>query len=354
MNSTRIYSFDVLKFFAILAIAILHFHWQSLPQAYLGVELCFMITGFFLSIYYDKYLNQNFFDTVSKRLNSFYFYYIVAFFISSFFIGAFHFDYLLNGLFLLPEIGIGIKITPGAFWFLGAYMYAFIFYLFIIKNVDKEKINYLVGILVFLSLLAMNKISPTLCVSIERNFYIFMLPFGIVRAITGIGIGYLIGSLKCHQNTNPFIKYSDIIEIAAIIYMIYIIFHKQTYKFDILFYIISSVLIFSLAYKTSYLSKILEYCGHKFKTIFALSLPIYIYHSYINLKFGQYLINKFHNNGLYIFIYIGLVLTVAILFKLLDSKKSYIFISINKISDKLNSLLPSLYSYIQTYLSRGG
>ena len=325
MACNHIYSFDVLKFFAILGIAVLHYHWQSLPQAYLGVEICFLISGFFLAVNYEKYARQNCIDTIKKRLNAFYFHYIIAFFISCLFIGSFHLNDLIASIFLLPEIGIGTKITPGVFWFLGAYIYVFTFFTILIKNINKNKLNYLIGILVFLSLLAMFKTLPTVCASLEKNVYIGIFPYGLIRAFAAIGIGYLVGAIKSTIPANPLKNYSSFIEIAALLFMIYIVFHKQTYKFDSIFYFVFSICMFSLSYKNSYFAKFLEHIGKKFNIIFSISLPIYIYHYFVVMKCGPYLQNSFP------YIYIFIVLFISALMHILYKKRGYVYNFINKV-----------------------
>lgn len=319
MQSGRIYSYDILKFFAIIAIAIMHLHWQSAPQAYIGVELCFIITGFFIAKGYDKYLSSDFFSTLINRIKTFYPHFAIA---VSFLIciKGFNFSYFILSLLFLPYIGL-VKpgIYLGALWFLGAYIVAFAFYICLLKIFDKNKLPYIIGVFVFVMLLAMLKTSPAMNInmSLEKESYIGFLPFGTARALVGMGIGYMVNVLSNKYHTNPFQKYSTAIEFICIFYLSYIILHHATAKFDILCYFIISILLFSLSYKNSTISKILETIGQKYKDLFTLSIYIYIYHGLIIICAKDYLYSHFNMHNSYILIYLVSVLAISFMMRFL-------------------------------------
>lgn len=323
MQNARIYSFDVLKFFAIFAIAILHMHWQSVPQAYLGVELCFIITGFFISKNYDKYNKNDLLTTVVNRIKGFYPYYtIVVLLIFMFVEKSFHLDKIISILLFFPHIGLA-PIDTFPLWFLGAYTYVFAFYMCLFRLVDnRTKVRYLIGLLVTCVFMLMMKYSPAMNInmSLEREYFIGFLPFGIARGIMGVGLGFLLGELSDKYSKNPFSKLAGVIEIFSLSYLVYIILHRVTPRFDIIAYVLISVLIFSLFYKNSFMLKILETIGAKFKNLFSLSMQIYIFHGLIIKFFGDYLKSHFKEHDLYIVIYLALVLLSCVLMRFLYTK----------------------------------
>lgn len=316
MQTNRIYSYDVIKFFAIVAVALLHFRWQSVPQAYIGVEFCFIITGFFIAKNFDKYSSGDLFPTLVSRIKTFYPYYVIASFILLL-IRGYSFSNFLYLLTFFPYIGLA-SIPPHEWtllWFFGAYTLSFAFYMCLLRIFTRERLTYIIGIFVFAMLLSMLKVSPAMSVniSIEKEFYVFFLPFGVARAMAEMGIGYIVGVCSDRYAANPFSKFSVVVEAFCLSYLVYIVFHSANPKFDILCCILISLLIFSLGYKNSVLSKFLEAIGEKYRKLFTLSMQIYAFHGLIIISAKDYLYRHFRINDNYIYIYIVYLLGVFVI-----------------------------------------
>lgn len=324
MQTNRIYSYDVIKFAAIVAIALMHFNWQSVPQAYIGVEFCFIITGFFLSKNYATYNENDLLNTVLDRIKGFYPYYVIVMLLTFLLIYKdFHIDKIISALLFFPHIGLAPKIGLGPLWFLGAYTYVFAFYMCLFRLIDdRAKVKYVVGLLVVCSLMLMMKISPAMNInySLEREQFIGFIPFGVARGIAGIGLGFLLGELTDNYNKNPFSKLSAVVEIFSLSCLIYIILHRVSPRFDVIAYVLISILVVSLYYKSSFVSRNLENVRAKFINLFSLSMQVYIFHGLIIKCFGNYLKAHFKDHDLYIIIYLASVLLFCFAMRYLYTK----------------------------------
>lgn len=318
MYFERICSFDILRFFAILLITIMHWHWQYCPQAYIGVELCFMITGYFLATNFEKYKKRNFVTSMIKRIGSFYPYYVVAIILTLFQVQHFRVEQFIASLTLFNCVGFTTNLFIGAYWFIGAYVVAILFFISLIKIAPKKNVIFINGVLVILGFYAMMANSPAMNInlSLEKDYYIGVLPFGIVRGLVDVGFGFIVGNIKEICKNNPFSKFLSIIQLSTILYLLYIIFHKVDSKFDSIVCLIIGIMLFAFSFKDALLTEIMEKVGNsKLKFIFNLSMPIYVFH-YVVLQFLRSVPLHF-TPKIFCLIYIGFTLVCCILVKII-------------------------------------
>ena len=287
-NFQRIYSLDLLKFILIIFITILHFRWTYLPQAYLCVEIFFVITGSLIYCQYNKYLSHSTLETIIKRLMSFYPFYIMSILVMMCFIKPIYIYDVVKSLFFYEAIGLSqFKFLPGAYWFLGAYIYVFTFFVLLIKCFEKKILNVVIPLISFFAIILMAHYSPclNLNISVEKSNYIFVLPFGIYRAVAGIGVGWVTGFIAeyFYNKKNLF----AILGILSLIYFLYIIFHKVTPNFDFLIYPLAALIIIPLLNKNTIYSDIIEKIGTRIKFLYKFSLPIYIVHPIVLTLFRK-------------------------------------------------------------------
>lgn len=110
---SRIYLLDLYKFFAALGIAVLHLHWQYIPQAYLFVEFFFICSGFMIGLGKDRYIERGWLKSIEKRLGAFYCQLVIAIACCCVLYGVPHPYKLINAMLMLPDIGWG----GGTFYF---------------------------------------------------------------------------------------------------------------------------------------------------------------------------------------------------------------------------------------------
>ena len=288
-NFQRIYSLDLLKFILILFIAILHFRWTYLPQAYLCVEIFFVITGSLIYCQYNKYLSRSMLDSIIKRLMSFYPFYIMAILVMMCFIKPIHVYDVVKSLFFYEAIGLSqFKLLPGAYWFLGAYIYVFVFFILLIKSFEKKILNFVIPTITFLAITMMAHYSPclNLNMSVEKSNYIFALPFGIYRAVAGMGAGWIAGLLAKYFYKRKILF--GILGLLSLMYFLYIIFHKVTPEFDFLIYPLSILIIIPLLNRNSLYVYFIEKIGGRVKFLYKFTLPIYIVHPIVLTLFRSF------------------------------------------------------------------
>lgn len=323
MNQERIYSFDVLRFFAILLIAIAHWHWQYCPQAYIGVELCFMITGYFLATNFEKYKKRDFATSIIKRIGSFYPYYVMATTLYLFYVRHFKLEQFIASLTLFNCIGFAQNLPIGVYWFIGAYAVAILFFISLIKIAPKKTVLFINGILVILGFYAMMANSPAMNInlSLEKDYYIGILPFGIVRGLVDVGFGFILGNIKELFKNNPLSYFTNIVQFGTIFYLLYIIFHKVDPKFDSIICLIIGIMLFSFSFKDTWLAKTMEKIGNsKLRFLFNLSMPIYVFH-YVILQFLLSFPPIF-SPKIFCLIYVGLTLICCIFAKIIINELS--------------------------------
>lgn len=307
--SQRIYAFDLLKFIGAIGIATLHFNWKLIPQGYLFVEMFFIISGFLLYLNVEQYKQQNYISILIKRIGSFYLFYILAIIAQISLNGIPSLANFLSSLLFLGDIGLGQRSTYGALWFLGVYIFCFMFYIAMFFSLETKKALFAVGVIVFLSLFSIYTYSPAHALNKTYEMTIGPFQFGLLRGIIGIGWGILLAIIgKKSILSSTAINWLGLFSLILI--PIYI-FHQVTPEYDIINYFAQSLLIL-MCYE--HRENVNKYINRKILFIFSLSLPVYIFHPFILDILNQ----KASNENWYIYI------TLVLLFSTFMQMMTYI------------------------------
>lgn len=309
----RIYSLDILKFLLCLVIATFHLSWRYTPQGYLAVELFFVISGFLLYLHREKYIQDASLTICLKRIKSYYPYYILFLLLSFvFLIRPIHLSDIINSMLFLQFLGVGKKVISNALWFLGCYTYIYLLYVILLKKYSLKLFSFLPFMLI-LCMINMYSVSTNKSImwTYEANYYVFGLPFCLLRGVVSMGIGLCFGALAEKYpsgiNTGSLVFYSLLI--VALIFYIFLGHAGATY--DYLISLIGGLLCYFLynQNKNSPQKK-----REKLEFLCGLSLPIYIFHPFVLdiLRKAGFDIKTFNW-----FIYISLVLLLAVLVKVL-------------------------------------
>lgn len=291
INKRYFYNVDFLRF--IFSVIIVYFHIFSnigkfynnsivtdtylhlgkiCENAYLIVDCFFIIAGFFLfrTILANK---TNFKQYIINRIARLW--PVLAF---SFLICVIFFKYklytaIINSLFL-QCIGVTL-LYKGINWYISPFFWVSIFYFYILKNFDKKYIHLIIAFCIYFSLVGnINYFDG----GTGRETIKIFFNTGVMRALSGIGIGYFIGYL--YENIKDKITYSiktvkekcsflivSALEIYCFVFLINnFLFHKISYQNHLIFLIIFSVLFFCFLIKKGLLSKVLDnkyfaFCG---------------------------------------------------------------------------------------------
>jgi len=275
---------ETLRFLFSILIVYMHFtHHKAVESLYLIqghndsgvrfiVEFFFIIAGFFL-FYTFKNKKQTWIQFVKKKIArlwpSLAFYSLIIIILLVFFgiqppfnAGL---DVQIFNIMFLQNIGL----TPDAYgynWFISSYFWTIIFYFYILKNFDIKYANLIIALCVYFSLVVNLNCSNFTLYGIETTYYNFFNA-GLLRALTGIGIGYFIGifyskaknyiTAKSFDNLKTFIILT-IIEVFCSFYLIKYLLFEVNYKNALIFLIMFSILFFTVLIKKGAISKILD------------------------------------------------------------------------------------------------
>ena len=161
-----------------------------------AVELFFIISGVFFAITYNP--NYSIFEFIKKKLIRLYpvlvFSFLIAFVLSIFKFLRFKFYNNLLGLFLLSGTPLALKhdnvIND---WYVGALFWTLLLFFYLKKNFSDKYTNLFITIGIFFSY---SIILHFLDGKIDNTWQGInnIINYGMLRAIGGIGIGYLIGT----------------------------------------------------------------------------------------------------------------------------------------------------------------
>ena len=236
-------------------------HIKELTRASVrGVDFFFIISGFFLVYTFNK--NLSVIDFVKKKI-------IRLWPIAIFAVIAWTVIYLLGfitpekygtfdnifGLFMINNIGIttsiGINIQS---WYISSLILVLLFYFYIMKYFERPLVNVVIAVItLFCYSFLVHKQNGSLTGEYETYYYIFNV--GIMRALAGCGLGYLIAINDICKNLSM-VPYQiktrliiGIIETGLIIFLVYnMLFNKMSYTNDMV-YILAFVLLFIIFIK---------------------------------------------------------------------------------------------------------
>lgn len=254
-------------------------------NGFICVDFFFLISGFFLfkSI---KPSNDTIYFIKSKiiRLVPLIWFSIVIYAIFSVFIKNFNFQINNNllSIFLLDQIGFNkcVSCTPQA-WFVSSLFWVSLFYFYLNKIFDKKYLNIIIWFLVTISTSFIINCNYPGFASNVKNSQIFINQ-GIMRGISGIGLGYFILML---YNSN-FLKKVNIknriiitgLEIYLAGFLVYylVISGKTPGNCYFLYIINFAILFYLLLIKQGLISKLLD--NNISEVLGKWSYSIYIMH----------------------------------------------------------------------------
>lgn len=211
-----------LEFFRILfTITILYGHiiqWFMIPQfgkeiffihlmkhiSYSFGYMCdmfFVLSGFFMFFSFEK-KNQTFIKFIEKkiaRLSPILIFTIFLFFLLHK-INLYRFDNYSNfcAIFFLSGFSPSIQSCNGVSWYINVMFFGYIFYYCICNIFDKEKLNYIIGIITLVSYsILLNKLHLY-----NSPLWNGVFSFFMIRAIAGMGIGYIFANFYINSRIN--------------------------------------------------------------------------------------------------------------------------------------------------------
>ena len=274
----RIYAFDILKFFGAIGIALLHYDWHLIPQGFLLVEMFFMMSGFCLYLNINNYMSSNLKMLLVKRLKSFYILYIIALFGQMIVTERlFSLANFLNAIFFLDSIGLAKRYAYGAWWFLGVWLFCYLFYVNLFRVCSKKISVLIIFVIVFMGLCSIYTYSPGHNLNLVDQINIGPFQFGLIRGFVGIGFGILLSYFIEHMpKTNSYLTVL-VMGVSLILLLTYLCASASS-AYDLLNYIVVALIISCIYLSTNQCIHFMNILGERFKNVFSLSLAIYIFH----------------------------------------------------------------------------
>ena len=252
-----------------------------------AVELFFILSGFFFV--YTLNTNKTCWEFIKSKLIRLYpvlVFVIILYFIFSL-TGTLKFTLYDNIFTLLGLNGTGLIIkyaNASHFWYVSAMLWTLLFYFYLNKNYEKKNINLFIVLTVFFSYTFLLHVQKGNIGGIERT-YNTILNVGMLRALGGISIGYLIGewyknnidninSLKVNIYQTIALSGLEFITIYFIINNLML--HKLNYNNQFIFIIAYTIIIMLFLAKKGFFSKILD--NNIWVQISKYSYSIYMIH----------------------------------------------------------------------------
>lgn len=262
---------------------------KTTTNAYMAVELFFILSGLFFAIKLDLTKSLwEFFKSKFIRLYPLGIFAIIVSYIIHIFISNLNFNIYDAVLNLFGIVGFGLNNMTGrleinVFWYVSALLLILSFFYYLLKNFSKKNVNLTIIILIFLSLqfLVYNE-------TWNKHYCNILLNTSTARAISGIGIGYLIGEWY-KTNYDKIIKqnffvgikfFITVVEILCVFFIVNNFFlHKIKYSNNIIFVITFALTIILFLLKQGYISILLEKI--QWQLLSKYSFAIYIFHNLI-------------------------------------------------------------------------
>ena len=282
------------------------------------VEFFFIVSGFFLITTTD--FSISFGDFVKRkiiRLLPVLWCSITVYFILSLFTSLVYSKW--NNIFaLLLCNNLGISHTVGNIipsWFVSSLFWGGLFYFFIVKYTSKNWINFIISVIIILLFSFLSHANMNCAFS--KNFG-YMFNAGMLRALAGMGLGYLLG-VEYLQYKDFVIKYQEkfitkILFTVGEIYLFsfllyYLTFHRIKAADSYMIYIFAFSGLFGLfILKRGYFSRLLN---NDFSVILGrYSYSIFIMHTIVLDLFKVYLWQQ-HKNFIIAYPVLNLILPVV-------------------------------------------
>lgn len=246
-TSQRLFWIDVLRIILALSIAILHYDWKLLPQAYLSVEMFFMLSGIFFIFQSTDCPSYNWLMRNIKRTFNVWQSFISIFIIFILCVPPKHFSSsnIFDTLLGWSYIGLGNVIGPGAYWFIGVYIYVSIIYILVFHAFSRKTIFLYTFCIVLIGLALLYNQSPAHNINLSTEILCWNFSFGFWRGLVGFGVGILLGPLLSQLQKvkiRPVVLYILGISFMGLSVKIFKLY-PPTAAFDYLWYVVGAIVI---------------------------------------------------------------------------------------------------------------
>ncbi len=252
-------------------ISIYNSFYQMSREGHFAVDLFFIISGFFFACKLN--IKQSVFQFIRHKLIRLYpvliFLIVLSFLISLTGIIKWHYYSNLLGIFGVLGTGLAYKIKQfhaGQFWYCTSMLYAMLFIFGLRKNFEKQKVNFFIGVLIFLTYSFIIQAKSGNINGIGDTFF-YVFNMGMLRAIGGVGIGYLIGdwykdnkekveAFKVNIKSYFFIS---MVEFMCVFFIINdLMLHRVRTRDTLIFIYVFALCVFLFVCKKGFISKILD------------------------------------------------------------------------------------------------
>ena len=303
-NKKKFFNIEFLRFFLAISIVIYHLFTGWLPiycdnitlfhhiheltrESVRAVDFFFIISGFFLIYTFKSELSV--IDFLKKKI-------IRLWPVAIFAICAWFIIYLLGfitpekfgtydnifGLFMINNIGIttniGINVQS---WYISSLILVLLFYFYILKYFQRTTVNIIISLITLFCYSFLVHIQKGSLTG-EYTTYYYIFNVGIMRALSGCGLGYIIGNYLIGNKSLEKIyniKYRilmGLFELIIITFLIYNMFlNRLDYSNDMI-YILAFVFLFIIFIKNCGLLSYLF--NNKFSQIGKYSYSIFMSH----------------------------------------------------------------------------
>ncbi|MBR2286190.1 MAG: acyltransferase [Alphaproteobacteria bacterium] len=249
----KIFQLDLLRVIATVAIATFHLfskrnlqHFAEIPMySFLSsasrngrwaTDLFFILSGFLLVYTFDA--KSSVYQFIKKRVIRFWpvLVFIMGCYFVSYLFGLYKFNLLWYMVTFFGLSGTGIAgnhtvVTP--FWYVSALLWVSAGLYFLMRHIDREKLNIIVLVLVLLAYTMLFQMPINFKQLLFAQTWHGIINVGLLRAIGGIGIGYLIAQWyqnyikrKANNtasiNKDKFFSVAEIVGISALIYAFFL------------------------------------------------------------------------------------------------------------------------------------
>ena len=251
------------------------------------VECFFIMSGYFL---YQSYINKPETSVLQFTLKKIF--RLLPVLLFSLVICVFFFNHrlepaLFNGLFL-QCIGFSLEYK-GINWYISPLFWVSIFYFVLLKTTDYKKANFSIAVITYISYVVLVNIT------FGRETIYGFLCLGVVRALAGIGLGYLIGLVLQELKKVRIVNWGghsqlqyivvSIIEIVTLWYLLKWFLFGKSYANSFIVIIIFSILFICFIKGKGLLSQLLD------KMIFS-AFGRYAYSIYVMQQVAFYILQR--------------------------------------------------------------
>lgn len=292
MITNRLQNIEFLRFLFAIIIVLYHGGFAT-DDAYLAVEMFFILAGYFFALSWNKYSQMSYPLFIKNKLLRLWPLFAMAVIIA----GGNIYDMIFKLLFL-HATGITLKYKT-FIWFVAPFFWSLLFYFVIFKNLSYSKSVPLIAILVYISyvfLINWDQGNLNIRETVNHVYSLAML-----RGIAGIGLGILLWFIfqkisMSYEITKVHFVLVSLMEFGLLFFFVYyMVFNSLKYDNKFIFILFFALELFLFVQKQGVLSKFLdnkysELCGRYAYAIYIMQAFGFKLSEKIN--FGYQLLNQ--------------------------------------------------------------